>query len=368
MLGATLENVAGRRCAVSAHGLRVITGAAVAAASPLDADAFQAVCVEGFVASWTARGFSPITIENHTGVLERFLGLLEIPAWEARPEDVDRVVAVLVARGAAASTRRGYVQAFKDFHRFLVARKAAEIEATFGVTLDDPVDEFNAARHVGNDSPSTRPPPTPERMDEFFGFLRDRIATARKYSPAGRDYALYRTLYHCGLRSDEAASLERSDLYFDRGPFGKIHVRFGKAARGSGPRPRWVPMLDHVDLVLRWYLDDVRPAMGDSAALFCDEGGGVLHRGTIRNRLRALLALEGRPETEWFSPHGLRHACATTNYERGVDLVAIQQMLGHWHAGTTMRYVTPSATFIEDAYRRATSNTLAALSEEPELS
>ena len=39
-------------------------------------------------------------------------------------------------------------------------------------------------------------------------------------------------------------------------------------------------------------------------------------------------------------------------------LVAIQQMLGHWHVGTTMRYVTPSATFIEDAYRRAISGTL----------
>jgi hypothetical protein len=65
---------------------------------------------------------------------------------------------------------RGYVQALKDSHRFLVARKAAEIEATFGVVLDDPVDEFNAARHVGNDgSPSTRPPPTPERMEEFWG-------------------------------------------------------------------------------------------------------------------------------------------------------------------------------------------------------
>ncbi len=52
---------------------------------------------------------------------------------------------------------------------------------------------------------------------------------------------------------------------------------------------------------------------------------------------------------------------ATRNYERGVDLVAIQQMLGHWHVGTTMRYVTPSATFIEDAYRRAVSGTLAGL-------
>ena len=65
------------------------------------------------------------------------------------------------------------------------------------------------------------------------------------------------------------------------------------------------------------------------------------------------------------SPHGLRHACATHNYERGVDLVAIQQMLGHWHVGTTMRYVTPSATFIEDAYRRAVSTTLADLEGRP---
>lgn len=149
--------------------LRVIAGDAAVVASLLDADAFQASCVDGFVASWSARGFSPVTIENATGVLDRFLELLGIPAWEAGTADVDRVVGELVARGMAASTRRGYVQAFKDFHRFLVARKAAEIEATFGVVLDDPVDEFNAARHVGNDgSPSTRPPPTPERMEEFF--------------------------------------------------------------------------------------------------------------------------------------------------------------------------------------------------------
>ncbi len=68
-----------------------------------------------------------------------------------------------------------------------------------------------------------------------------------------------------------------------------------------------------------------------------------------------------RPAADRFSPHALRRACATHNYERGVDLVAIQQMLGHWHVGTTMRYVTPSATFIEDAYRRAVSGALTSL-------
>ena len=86
--------------------------------------------------------------------------------------------------------------------------------------------------------------------------------------------------------------------------------------------------------------------------------------GTIRNRLRYLMELEGRPVAERFSPHALRRACATHNYERGVDLVAIQQLLGHWTVSSTMRYVRPSATFIEDAYRRAVTVTLAELSGE----
>src|SRR6266536_672565 len=232
--------------------------------------------------------------------------------------------------------------AFQDgcllaFEASLVARKAGEIEAVFGVRLASPVDEFNAARHVGAGFPSVSPPPGPERMEEFFDFLKERIAGARKYTAAGRDYALFRTLYLAGLRAEESASLDRTDVHFGRGPFGKLHVRFGKGARTSGPRPRWVPMLDGLDLILRWYLEEIRPRLGDGPALFCDEGGGRIHRGTIRNRLACLLDLEqaaagggGEPGRVRFSPHSLRHACATRNYERGVDLVAIQQMLGHW--------------------------------------
>jgi integrase/recombinase XerD len=59
---------------------------------------------------------------------------------QVHPEDVDAVVGQVVATGLAASTRRGCVQAFKNFYRFLVARKAAEIEATFGVRLVNPVE------------------------------------------------------------------------------------------------------------------------------------------------------------------------------------------------------------------------------------
>jgi len=350
---------------VERRGLRVVSGRVELAATGVAPDPmdFQGECVAAYVASWTARGFSPVTIENASGLLDRTLDLLGCPAWEADVDDVDRLVGGLAAEGLSAATRRGYVQSFKGFYRFLQVRRASAIESAFGVRLVCPVDEFNASRHVGDDSPALAPPPTPERIEEFFGFLKGRIATARKYAPAARDYALFRTLYHAGLRADEASQLGATDAHFDRGPFGKLHVRFGKGTRGSGPRPRWVPMLDGLDLVLTWYLSDVRGKFPAGNALFPDESGGPLHRGTIRNRLRYLMTLEGLEQEQWFSPHAMRRACATHNYERGVDLVAIQQMLGHWTVGSTMRYVRPSATFIEDAYRRAISDTVGRLEQ-----
>jgi len=343
--------------------LRLIEGQLAVAVVPADPVAFQADCLGAFVASWTARGFADSTIGNDAGVLDRVLAALGRPAWEVTAGDVDRVAGEMAAAGLAVSTRRNYLQVFKGFHRFLEVRRAVEIEAAFGVRLVCPVDEYNSSRHVSSDCPAQDPPPTPERVAEFFGFLRARIGTARKYAPAARDYALFRTLYHAGIRCEEAVLLDVPDVHFGRGPFGKLHVRFGKAARTSGPRPRWVPMLDGLDAQLRWFLDDVHGRFPGSASLFCDEGGGQLATGTVRNRLRHLMKLEGRPAGDWFTPHSLRRACATRNYERGMDLVAIQQMLGHWTVASTMRYVRPSETFIEDAYRRAVSAAIGELTE-----
>ena len=139
------------------------------------------------------------------------------------------------------------------------------------------------------------------------------------------DYALFRTLYLAGLRAGESASFDRADVHFGRGPFGKVHVHFGKGAKTSGPRPRWVPMLDGLDLILGWYLAEIAPRLGEGPALFCDEGGGRISRGTIRNRLAHLLDLEVATRGETgprpaglvrFSPHTLRHACEHWNGER----------------------------------------------------
>ena len=248
-----LQLHAWKKVCVVSDGLRLVHGGAAptpASDPPVDPVAFQDSCVEAFRTSQAVRGFAQTSMENNAGVLDRFLTACGRPAWEVTAEDVDRVVAGLVELGLSAATRRGYVQAFKGFHAFLSVRKANEIESVFGVRLVDPIDDFNAARHVDSSSPSAIAPPSDERMEEFFDFLEERIAGARKYAVAGRDYALFRTLYLAGLRAEETASLDRADVHFGRGPFGKVHVRFGKGAKTSGPRPRWVPMLDGLDLIL----------------------------------------------------------------------------------------------------------------------
>ena len=66
--------------------LRVVEGGAVPWDRwPADPWEFQAECVEAFVTSWRARGFSPVTIDNDTGLLERTLKALGLPCVGGDP-------------------------------------------------------------------------------------------------------------------------------------------------------------------------------------------------------------------------------------------------------------------------------------------
>jgi integrase/recombinase XerD len=150
--------------------------------------------------------------------------------------------------------------------------------------------------------------------------------------------------------------LDVNDVHFGLGPMGKLHVRHGKGTRGSGPRRRWVPMLNGLDAALHWYLDEVRPCFpaGDGGvALFLAESGQRLSARTVRASLQRKLAAAGVDDARRFSPHGFRRACATHNCEEGLELLAMQQLLGHEYIGTTMAYVRPSETFIERCYQQA---------------
>ncbi|MEU8278381.1 tyrosine-type recombinase/integrase [Microbispora bryophytorum] len=61
------------------------------------------------------------------------------------------------------------------------------------------------------------------------------------------------------------------------------------------------------------------------------------------------------------TPHGLRHFCASSLYARGMDLKAIQELLGHSWLSTTTRYVHVQDDHIEHAWAQANNRVAARL-------
>lgn len=86
-----------------------------------------------------------------------------------------------------------------------------------------------------------------------------------------------------------------------------------------------------------------------------------VHEQTLRDGLAAAV---GRWLPSWngrLTPHVLRHFCASSLYARGLDLKAIQDLLGHSWLSTTTRYIHVPAEQVERAWAAANHRTQARL-------
>ena len=335
-------------------GLRLETAAEIAA--------FEQDLLAEFVLARSSAGVADATIRNDVAMICQLREWFGRPLWELTPADADRYFGDHL-RDAAPATRVHKATAAAIYFEFLEVRHKPAIHAATGFVVECPLDEINRPR--GGSQLRLRIPPSPNEIKQLFGGWQGELASTRKYGPSARNYAACRLSSLIGPRVSELSLLTMGDLRWDLGTFGKILLR-GKGSHGRGKKERLVPLINGARELLDWWVSGPRWTFDDHAndplaPVFpserrnVDGSSSAVTTDALRYGLAAAVRTHLPTHRGQLSPHLLRHFAASDLYRSGMDIVAIQEVLGHRWLNTTMIYVHVDRTHIEQAWACAGS-------------
>jgi len=278
-----------------------------------------------------------------TQLIEFAAGHLGKPLKRLQPRDLDLVViraylAELYRLGQSRASVARKLSALRTFVRFM--RRQGWIDTDPSALAQAPRREHKVPAHLS--------------IDEMTTLLEaPDVAT-----PLGRrDRAILELFYASGLRLSELVGLDMEDV--------NLPSRIVRVA-GKGGKERLVPFNSAAQKALRgWYSDRAvlraaaaraqgpKPeAQGTKAdPVFVNSRGGRL---TGRSVQRLVARYVSSCSTRFgISPHALRHSFASHLLQRGADLRAIQELLGHVQLSTTQRYTHINAAQLLEVYRKS---------------
>src|SRR5688572_18401649 len=182
------------------------------------------------------------------------------------------------------------------------------------------------------------------------------IETPDTGDPLGRrDRAILELFYASGLRLSELVAIDLEDL--------NLSERMVRVM-GKGGKERILPFNQSTVAALKAWMKDRaailgnrEPAPGKRTSKVVKDPLFVNYRGTRltgRSVDRLLRRYVAQCSTRMgISPHALRHSFATHLLQRGADLRAIQELLGHARLSTTQRYTHVNAAQLIDVYRKS---------------
>jgi integrase len=328
--------------------------------SPEEMAAFEQDLLAEFVFARSSAGVADATIRQDVAAVCQLRDWFGRPLWELTPSGADRYFGAHL-REAAPATRQHKANAIAIYFEFLEVRHKPEIHTATGFVVESPLDEINRPR--GSIGTRIRIPPAPGEIRRLFGGWQRELGSARKYAPSARNYTACRLSSLIGPRVSELSLLRMGDLRWELGTFGKV-VFHGKGSRGRGKKDRLVPLINGARELMDWWVTEPRWAFDDRvndplAPVFPSErrNGDASSSPVETDALRYGLAVAVRkhlPEHAGrLTPHMLRHFAASDLYRHGMDVVALQEVLGHRWLNTTMIYVHVDRTHIEDAWARA---------------
>ncbi|HHT9154956.1 MAG TPA: tyrosine recombinase XerC [Candidatus Tripitaka sp. YC43] len=235
----------------------------------------------------------------------------------------------------------------KDYKATTLSRKLASLRSFYKFLFREGVIGTNPATVL-------RSPKRHKTLPKFLSLQEvESILSAinNKDSPnppqADRDRAILETLYSTGIRVSELVGLDVADI----DTFSEL-----VKVRGKGKKERIVPIGGHALEAVKVYLATTNRGQGigaqkDNKALFLNKTGGRLTTRSVARVLEKYMRLSGIRQRP--SPHTLRHSFATHLLDRGADLRAVQEMLGHASLSSTQIYTHVTTERLRQVYRLA---------------
>lgn len=226
--------------------------------------------------------------------------------------------------GLAPASRARRLSAIRQLYKFLDAEGLIEDDPSVGI----------AAPRKDRALPKTL---SVEEVDRLLECARQATTNVkgRDLVRAVRFHCLIEVLYATGLRVSELVSLPRTVLAGDD----RILT-----IKGKGGRERIVPLGSTARVAIQRYLtlghdaaDGVSPMLPTKWLFPSKSVEGHLTRQRFAQDLKETAIVAGL-DPQRVSPHVLRHAFASHLLDRGADLRAVQQLLGHADISTTQIY------------------------------
>jgi site-specific recombinase XerD len=169
------------------------------------------------------------------------------------------------------------------------------------------------------------PAPPPSRTQPYVLSCQE-VARLLAHAEHRRDRMLLTTTYAAGLRVSEVVTLQVAHLDSER-----MVIRI---EQGKGRTDRYALLTERLLDDLRAYWRVFRSAPWLFPGQRPDQPMSVRTASRAYHRAKARAGITKRGGI-----HSLRHAFATHQVDRGVDLHVVQYLLGHRHLETTTRYL-----------------------------
>ena len=220
-------------------------------------------------------------------------------------------------------------------------RNLSSLRSFFCYLVDEKIISFNPAELI--DIPKRKRSLPEVLTQEEINILFTNINTN---NPIGiRDRAMFELLYSSGLRVSEMTSIKIID-FLDDNEWLRVY--------GKGSKERLVPLGKEVLKWVNFYLDKSRNYLLNKNKkndfLFVNFRGDGISRKGVWMLLKKYVSLS--KITKNISPHSLRHSFATHLIEGGMDLRAVQELLGHSDISTTSIYTHLNRTYLKEIHKQ----------------